>query len=56
MGGILLSLPNNNFYGIFLSILSIVPFLISFQVLKFGYDSRNLIKSKTAFSKIKKTP
>jgi DHA1 family tetracycline resistance protein-like MFS transporter len=55
-GGILLSLPNNTFYGIFLSLLSIIPFILSFRVLKFGYDSRSIVKEDINFSKIKRNP
>jgi DHA1 family multidrug resistance protein-like MFS transporter len=40
IGGILLSLTGNLPFALMLSGLSILPFLISFQVLKFGYDNR----------------
>ncbi len=46
VGGILLSLPNDIFYGLVLSILSIIPFIMSFQVLKFGYDNRVIPSTK----------
>ncbi|NHJ25585.1 MAG: MFS transporter [Candidatus Lokiarchaeota archaeon] len=46
VGGILLSLPNDIFYGLVLSILSIIPFIMSFQVLKFGYDNRVITSTK----------
>ncbi|MFW9951598.1 MAG: hypothetical protein ACFFKA_15895 [Candidatus Thorarchaeota archaeon] len=47
IGGFLLSLPISFFYGLTLSVLSIAPFLLSFQVLRFGYDNRVLPTSKT---------
>ena len=40
LGGILLSLPNSYLFGLTLSFLSIVPFLLSFRVLQFGFDNR----------------
>jgi len=40
-GGFLISLPVDPVYALVLSALSIVPFIISFKVLKFGYDDRN---------------
>jgi MFS family permease len=40
MGGILLSLNGNLPYALFLSLVSIIPFIIGFKVLKFGYDNR----------------
>ena len=40
IGGFLLSLSINPIYGILLSAISIIPFLISFKILKFGYDNR----------------
>jgi MFS family permease len=40
IGGILLLMPNGLFYGLMLSIFSIIPFMVSFRVLKFGYDNR----------------
>ncbi len=53
VGGILLALPNNSFYGIFLSMLSIIPFIISFQVLKLGYDNRTIAKGNLKYSELK---
>jgi MFS family permease len=44
-GGILLSLSGNFPYALVLSLLSVIPFLIGFKVLKFGYDNRE--KEKT---------
>ncbi len=40
IGGFLLSSPIPYLFGIILSLLSITPFLLSFQVLKFGFDNR----------------
>ncbi|MFW9950448.1 MAG: hypothetical protein ACFFKA_10040, partial [Candidatus Thorarchaeota archaeon] len=40
VGGILLSFTGNMLYALVLSLLSVIPFLIGFQVLKFGYDNR----------------
>jgi len=40
IGGILLSLSGNIPYALVLSLLSVIPFLIGFRVLKFGYDNR----------------
>jgi DHA1 family tetracycline resistance protein-like MFS transporter len=40
IGGFLLSLTGNLPFALMLSGLSILPFIISFQVLKFGYDNR----------------
>jgi len=40
VGGILLSLSGNIPYALVLSLLSVIPFLIGFRVLKFGYDNR----------------
>lgn len=40
IGGFLLSLTGNIPFALMLSGLSILPFIISFQVLKFGYDNR----------------
>lgn len=45
IGGILLSLSNTTLFGLTLSLLSIIPFLLSFKVLKFGFDSRKSIAS-----------
>lgn len=40
IGGVLLAIPNSYLFGTVLSLLSIVPFILSFQVLKFGFDNR----------------
>jgi DHA1 family tetracycline resistance protein-like MFS transporter len=40
IGGVLLAFPNQYLFGIVLSLLSLIPFILSFQVLKFGFDSR----------------
>ncbi len=40
VGGILLSFDVNIPYALVLSLLSLIPFLIGFKVLKFGYDNR----------------
>ncbi|MFX0105503.1 MAG: MFS transporter [Candidatus Hodarchaeota archaeon] len=40
IGGFLLSLTGNLPFALMLSGLSILPFIISFQILKFGYDNR----------------
>lgn len=40
LGGFLLSFTGNLPFALMLSGLSILPFIISFQVLKFGYDNR----------------
>jgi DHA1 family tetracycline resistance protein-like MFS transporter len=45
IGGILLSLSNTALFGLTLSFISIIPFLLSFKVLKFGFDSRKNIVS-----------
>ncbi len=45
IGGILLSLSNTTLFGLTLSFLSIIPFLLSFKVLKFGFDSRKSMVS-----------
>ncbi|MFX0155928.1 MAG: MFS transporter [Candidatus Hodarchaeota archaeon] len=42
IGGFLLSLSGNLPFAFMLSGLSILPFIISFQVLKFGYDNRKM--------------
>jgi len=44
IGGILLSLTGNLPYALVLSLLSVIPFFIGFQVLKFGYDNRDVVK------------
>jgi len=46
LGGIILSLSNGFVFGIVLSALSIIPFIISFQVLKFGFDNRKMQKTQ----------
>ena len=46
IGGILLSLNGNLPYALVLSLLSVIPFLIGFQVLKFGYDNREVVKTE----------
>ena len=46
IGGILLSLSGTLPYALVLSLLSVIPFIIGFQVLKFGYDNRKVIKTK----------
>ncbi|MFX1411583.1 MAG: MFS transporter [Promethearchaeota archaeon] len=45
LGGVLLSLTVPYLFGLVLSLLSIIPFLLSFQVLKFGFDSRKTLIS-----------
>ncbi|NVM35064.1 MAG: MFS transporter [Candidatus Lokiarchaeota archaeon] len=42
IGGLLLSFPNSYLFGLILSFLSIMPFVLSFQVLRFGFDNRNV--------------
>jgi MFS family permease len=44
IGGILLSFSGNLSYALVLSFLSAVPFIFGFQVLKFGYDNRKIVK------------
>jgi DHA1 family tetracycline resistance protein-like MFS transporter len=46
IGGTLLSFNGNLPYALSLSLLSIVPFIIAFQVLKFGYDNRKLANTE----------
>ncbi|MFX0167260.1 MAG: MFS transporter [Candidatus Hodarchaeota archaeon] len=46
IGGILLSFNGNLPYALFLSLLSTVPFIIGFLVLKFGYDNRKTITTE----------
>jgi len=55
IGGILLSFNVSLPYSLALSLLSTVPFIIGFQVLKFGYDNRKNIKSKSVLREIKET-
>jgi hypothetical protein len=45
-GGVLLSFNGNLPYALVLSLLSVIPFIIGFQVLKFGYDNRKVIETK----------
>ncbi len=40
LGGLLLAFPNTYLFGITLSFMSILPFFLSFRVLKFGFDSK----------------
>ncbi|MHA2392692.1 MAG: MFS transporter [Promethearchaeota archaeon] len=47
VGGILLSFTGNFPYAMALSLLSVVPFVIGFRVLKFGYDNREKTKTDT---------
>lgn len=42
IGGILLSLSYEVIFGIVLSLISVLPFLISFRVLNFGFDNRKV--------------
>jgi hypothetical protein len=42
IGGILLSFSGIP-YALVLSFLSVIPFIIGFQVLKFGYDNRKVL-------------
>ncbi|UCD01836.1 MAG: MFS transporter, partial [Promethearchaeota archaeon] len=48
IGGFLLSLTGNLPFALMLSSLSIIPFIISFQVLKFGFDNRDKDKIKAS--------
>ncbi|MFX0144210.1 MAG: MFS transporter [Candidatus Hodarchaeota archaeon] len=45
-GGILLSFNGNLPYAFVLSSLSAIPFIIGFQVLKFGYDNRKILNTE----------
>jgi len=45
-GGILLSFNGNLPYALALSSLSAIPFIIGFQVLKFGYDNRKVVNTE----------
>ncbi|MFX0040387.1 MAG: MFS transporter [Promethearchaeota archaeon] len=45
-GGILLSFNGNLPYAFALSSLSAIPFIIGFQVLKFGYDNRKILNTE----------
>jgi len=57
IGGFLLSLTGNLPFALMLSGLSILPFIISFQVLKFGYDNREKDKiSETPHILVKTQP
>jgi len=46
IGGILLSLSYDFIFGLVLSLISVLPFLISFRVLNFGFDNRKLSKTE----------
>ena len=46
IGGFLLSFNGNLSYALVLSLLSVIPFSIGFQVLKFGYDNRKEPKAE----------
>lgn len=54
IGGILLSFSGNLPYALTLSLLSVFPFIIGFQVLKFGYDHRKLLKTPQISTEIVK--
>ncbi|MHA2127636.1 MAG: MFS transporter [Promethearchaeota archaeon] len=55
IGGVLLSFSGNLPYALTLSLLSIIPFIIGFKVLKFGYDNRKVAnKEKMTKEIIKK--
>ena len=56
VGGILLSLSGNIAYALVLSLLSVIPFLIGFKVLKFGYDNREKEKTTDKPSLLIKAP
>jgi MFS family permease len=43
IGGVLLSFSGSLPYALILSLLSVIPFIIGFQVLKFGYDNRKVV-------------
>ncbi|TFG18839.1 MAG: MFS transporter, partial [Promethearchaeota archaeon] len=51
-GGLLLSLSGNLPYALVLSLLSVLPFIIGFRVLKFGYDNRKIITSEQISAEI----
>ncbi len=55
VGGILLSFTGNFPYALVLSLLSVVPFLIGFRVLKFGYDNRKETKTEKIPEKVIET-
>jgi len=46
IGGVLLSFSGNLPYALALSLLSAIPFIFGFQVLKFGYDNRKVVNTK----------
>ncbi|MFX1567594.1 MAG: MFS transporter [Promethearchaeota archaeon] len=46
IGGILLSFSGSLPYALVLSLLSVIPFIIGFQVLKFGYDNRKQVTTE----------
>jgi len=52
VGGILLSFTVTIPYALVLSLLSVVPFLIGFRVLKFGYDNREKLKPERITEKV----
>ena len=52
LGGFLLSFNGNLPYALVLSLLSVIPFFIGFQVLKFGYDNRKDLKTENFSSKV----
>lgn len=55
IGGILLSSSYPILFGIVLSFISILPFILSFQVLKFGFDNRKqILPSKIQHIEIQK--
>jgi MFS family permease len=55
IGGILLSFSGNLPYALVLSLLSAVPFIIGFQVLKFGYDNRKKVEAENISKKVIQT-
>ena len=55
VGGILLSFTGTIPYALVLSLLSVVPFLIGFRVLKFGYDNREKTESERITEKVIET-
>jgi len=52
IGGILLSFNGNLPYALVLSLLSIVPFILGFKVLKFGFDNRKVLKPEPISTEI----
>ena len=55
IGGILLSFNSSLPYALVLSLLSTLPFIIGFQVLKFGYDNRKITKTEQIVRKVIKS-